>query len=163
RRERRVQPVRTLTHLPPKGGGCDPHPTRTSGAACGSGGGAVVARCDGCDPHPTRTSGAAVAGGTPATTGTGCCDPHPTRTSGAACGSGGGAVVARCDGCDPHPTRTSGAAVAGGTPATTGTGCCDPHPTRTSGAAHPHRCADQTGMHVAILTRRERRVQRGCW
>ncbi len=111
-----------------------------------------------------------------------CCDPHPTRTSGAATigelTTGGtdvvailtrrerrvqhrpvchGAAPATRSGCDPHPTRTSGAA---SRRPPRGAGCgCDPHPTRTSGAA-PERLMLAAGWAaVAILTRRERRVQ----
>ena len=166
-----------------------------------------------CDPHPTRTSGAARrSGGTQG--GAGCCDPHPTRTSVAACGISrpalpsfawlrsspdanvGCSVSRRLRGfrcrfrlrsspdvnvgcssgarsgwtghpgcCDPHPTRTSGAAVVSADRRRPTTAGCDPHPTRTSGAAlHLHHRPPVIDGHVAILTRRERRVQpSGCW
>ena len=155
RRERRVRAGRGRRGAR-RIGGCDPHPTRTSGAASRPRRRtAATRRCDtspdanvGCSGQPPRPRhrGAGVAILTrrerrvqPLTA--------PRRSP-------------RLQRCDPHPTRTSGAASVRPWPAQLRTllrsspdanvGCsrrrprrgiaacdsgCDPHPTRTSGAA----------------------------
>ena len=108
RRERRVQHLSELWTVELVAPGCDPHPTRTSGAACDHG------RClvSGCRlrSSPTRTSGAA------------------RCWSRSLCSSAAVAILTRRERrvqpfdaarradelatrCDPHPTRTSGAAI----------------------------------------------------
>ena len=122
------------------------------------GGGAHRVASSGCDPHPTRTSGAAAAGRAAGGRAVRC-DPHQRRRVQR---PSLGRHPEGYAGCDPHPTRTSGAATTGSAHKRGSVAKLRSSPDANVGCSlHPSHPDLAPRKRVAILTRRERRVQPG--